>query len=60
MTIKEMRAKTGLTQAQFAQLLGIPKRSIENWERDISRCPEYVNKLIDYFLEHEGAYNKEE
>lgn len=59
MTIKEMRAKTGLTQAQFAQLLGIPKRSVENWERGVSRCPDYVTKLIDYFLEHEGAYNKE-
>lgn len=59
MTIKEMRAKTKLTQAQFAQLLGIPKRSIENWERGVSRCPDYVTKLIDYFLEHEEAYNKE-
>lgn len=59
MTIKEMRAKTGLTQAQFAQLLGIPKRSIENWERGASQCPEYVNKLINYFLTHEGVYNAE-
>lgn len=60
MTIKEMRTRTRLTQAQFAQLLGIPKRSIENWERGVSRCPDYVTRLIDYFLEHEGAYNKEE
>lgn len=60
MTIKEMRTRTGLTQAQFAQLLGIPKRSIENWERGVSRCPDYVPKFIDYFLTHEGAYNKEE
>ena len=58
MTIKEMRAKTGLTQAQFAQLLGIPKRSVENWERGISKCPEYVNKLIDYILTHEGVYKE--
>lgn len=59
MTTKEMRAKTGLTQAQFAQLLGIPKRSIENWECGVSRCPDYVNRLIEYYLLHEG-YIKEE
>lgn len=60
MTIKEMRAKTGLTQAQFAQLLGIPKRSVENWERGVSRCPDYVTKLIDYFLTHEDVYKAKE
>jgi len=27
-----MRVKTGLTQAKFAELLGIPRRSIENWK----------------------------
>jgi DNA-binding transcriptional regulator YiaG len=58
MTIKEMRTRTGLTQAQFAQLLGIPKRSVENWERGVSRCPDYVTKLIHYFLEHEGTYKE--
>lgn len=58
MTIKEMRAKTGLTQAQFAQLLGIPKRSIENWETAKSKCPDYVTKLINYYLTKEKAYKE--
>ena len=59
MTVKEMRAKTGLSQAQFAKLLGIPKRTIENWDGGKSNCHEYTIKLIDYFLTHEGLYNKE-
>lgn len=60
MTIKDMRTRTGLTQAQFAELLGIPKRTIENWERDVNRCPEYTIKLIDYFLTHERVYKAKE
>lgn len=54
MTIREMRAKTGLTQQQFAELLHIPKRSIENWETGTRQCPEYVNNLIEYYLRNEG------
>ena len=54
MTIKEMRTRTGLSQAQFAQLLGIPKRSVENWEGGKSQCPEYTKELIEYYLDHEG------
>ena len=58
MNIKEMRTATTLTQAQFAQLLGIPKRSIENWEYEKSKCPSYLEVLIEYYLRHEG-YIKE-
>jgi DNA-binding transcriptional regulator YiaG len=60
MTIKDMRTRTGLTQAQFAELLHIPKRTIENWEHEVNKCPEYTIKLIDYFLTHEGVYKTKE
>ncbi len=53
-TAKELRRSTGLSQARFAALLGIPKRSIENWESQKSCCPDYVLKLIEYYLKHEG------
>ena len=39
--IKALRESTGLTQRAFAELLGIPKRSIENWESEVSKPPEY-------------------
>ena len=50
--IKALRESTGLTQRAFAELLGIPKRSIENWESGVSKPPEYLIRLICFFLEH--------
>ena len=54
MTIKEMRAETGLTQVKFAEHLGIPRRTIENWESGVNDCPKYVKELIEYRLRNEG------
>lgn len=53
MTIKEMRAASGMTQQQFSNLLCIPKRSIENWEGGKRECPEYLLRLIEYYLKKE-------
>jgi putative transcriptional regulator len=50
MTIKEMRSRMGYTQQAFGDLLNIPKRTIENWEYGKNKCPEYVRKLIQYYL----------
>lgn len=45
-TIKDERIKLGLTQHQFAELLGIPFRTIQNWEGGQRKCPDYVEALI--------------
>lgn len=31
--VREIREKTGLSQAQFALLIGVSKRTLENWEQ---------------------------
>ena len=31
--VKEIREKTGLSQARFAMLIGVSKRTLENWEQ---------------------------
>ena len=31
--VKAIRAKTGLTQGNFAELVGVSKRTLENWEQ---------------------------
>jgi DNA-binding transcriptional regulator YiaG len=47
MTIKEARIKSGLTQKEMSELLGIPKRNIENWEADNKSNPTpWAEKLI--------------
>lgn len=31
--VKEIREKTGLSQTHFARLIGVSKRTLENWEQ---------------------------
>lgn len=49
--IKDLRNLTGLTQKEFAEALGIPKRTIENWEQGKRECPEYVKEGIKALIE---------
>lgn len=44
--LKQARAATGLTQQGLSDLLEVPKRTIEDWERSKSTPPSYVQKLI--------------
>lgn len=46
MTIKGLRIQAGMTQKAFAEYLGIPHRTIQNWEGGQRTCPEYVEKMI--------------
>lgn len=54
MTIKNLREASGMTQQAFADYFGIPKRSIENWEGEQRKCPEYLLDLMEYKLQKEG------
>lgn len=44
--IRDARIQHGLTQQQLADLTGIPKRTIENWDSGQRKCPEYVEKMV--------------
>lgn len=54
MTIKELRASTGLTQRQFGDYFGIPLRTVQNWEGGQRACPDYLLSLMVYKLTSEG------
>ena len=53
MTFKELRQESGMTQKQFADHFGIPKRTVENWEAAVNKCPDYLLDLIEYKLKKE-------
>ena len=53
MTIKELRAATGLSQAKFARLLDSPTRTIEDWESGRHKPPKYVITLIKFYLDNQ-------
>ena len=54
MTIKEIRQQSGMTQKEFSEYFGIPKRTIEDWDRGARKCPEYLISLMEYKLIKEG------
>ena len=46
MTILEARQEAGLTQKQVYELIGVPIRSLQNWESGVRICPKYVEDLL--------------
>lgn len=54
MTIKELRTACDMTQKEFSEYFGIPKRTIEDWEANRRKPAEYIEKLTEYKLKHEG------
>lgn len=46
MTIKEARKMAGLTQASMSIWLGIPTRTIEDWETEKRNPPKWVERLV--------------
>ena len=59
-TVKEIRAKTGLSQAAFAKRFGIPKRTIENWEGGVNRTPKWVIAMLQHIADTDYQYPSEE
>jgi putative transcriptional regulator len=53
--VKEIRERTGLTQARFAYLLGVSKRTLENWEQG-RRQPTGPAKVLLRFLDSDPQY----
>ena len=54
---KELRKMSGMTQKDISLYFGIPKRTIENWDGNKAKCPEYLLDLMAYKLRKEGMIN---
>ena len=46
LTIRDIRAHTGLSQAAFSTRYCIPVRTLEDWERGVRSCPDYLRLLL--------------
>lgn len=44
--IREIREKAGMSRAEFSRVYGIPVRTLEDWEAEKRKCPDYVTKLL--------------
>ena len=51
--IKELRESTGMNRKEFCEYFGIPYRTVTEWERDNRHAPEYVIRLLEYYIRME-------
>lgn len=56
--IKKIRERTGLSRKDFSIHIGIPLRTIEDWEAGRRRPPEYIPRLIEYQIRYEELIEK--
>lgn len=53
MEIRELRKKTGMSQSEFAEHIGIPLSTLRSWEHGRRTPPEYVMGLLEFRIEAE-------
>ncbi|XVH02432.1 helix-turn-helix domain-containing protein [Eubacteriales bacterium KG126] len=54
---KMIRAQSGMNRKDFSAWLGIPYRTMQEWELGRRAMLEYVLRLIAYKVQMEGPYN---
>lgn len=58
--LKKIRTEAGMNRREFSEYMGIPLRTLEEWEAGRRKMPDYVLRLIAYqvymenFLKREG------
>ena len=52
-TIRQLRESIGLSRKAFSEHIGIPVRTLEDWEAGRRTPPEYIPRLIEYQLKYE-------
>ncbi len=57
--IKELRESTGMNRREFCDYFNIPYRTVSEWERDGRHAPEYLIKLLEYYIMAEQLKKKE-
>lgn len=43
---RQLREYSGMYLAEFARCYDIPKRSVENWDADVTKPPSYLMELL--------------
>ena len=56
--IKELRKNTGMTRKEFSEYFQIPYRTVSDWENDLRHAPDYVLRLLEYYIRMEGLMIK--
>ena len=54
--IKELREMAGMNRKEFCDYFMIPYRTVTDWEHDVRHAPEYVLRLLEYYIRSEKLY----
>ena len=52
--ILELRESTGMNRREFCTFFQIPYRTLTEWELGHRHAPEYVLRLLEYYIQHES------
>lgn len=52
--ITELRESTGMNRKDFCAYFRISYRTVTEWELGNRRAPEYVLRLLEYYIRNEG------
>ena len=55
LNVKELRARTGLSQSKFAAKFHIQLGTLRTWEQGIRECPEHIFWMMSRILELEDS-----
>ena len=56
--VKKLRKKTGMNRREFCEFFDIPYRTVSEWERGGRHAPDYVIRLLDYYIRMENVSKK--
>ena len=48
--LKEIRTSLGLTRKAFSEYIEIPLRNLEEWEAGRRKMPEYLLRMLIYYI----------
>ena len=57
--IKELREMTGMNRKEFCDHFSIPYRTVTDWEQGDRHAPEYVLRLLEYYIRMNLSEKKE-
>lgn len=58
--IRKLRELTGMNRKEFCEFFQIPYRTVTDWELESRHAPEYVLRLLEYYVRMEGLVQQEE
>ena len=58
--IRQLRESTGMNRKELCEYFRIPYRTVSEWERDGRHAPDYVIRLLEYYIRMERLNQEQE